>query len=404
MMRIILLHLLPSFLLLHSVSSDCIPPSDPRIISWWPADNQRFDLVGGNDAFCYEDPFPELNDKYNLPNAQAVECSYSEDAFYFNGEEDPKAKVIKINSTDFNFNPSDSFAVALRVNPRRHEFYQALVVKGPNKYSYWDWGLYERHGNVLTGPPNHGHDAPLTIDDWNHVVYTYNSGEAKVYMDGEHKSSSSDAIKNHPNTGLGFGTKSLTHANYLQGLMKDVVIFKGGLSDKDIMDLYNDGICQHSDGSVHGYGWFKSEAGSYKADTDSKGSASFRIGYQDFKVQYRDNDSAPTGNVLLVLSEEMWMESTRKSLEWMVNDGDKVEIKGRATIYNWNGSVVGTVNGHHFRLWASKDPDTFGIKIWSKNPSSGEESVLYENDHDQEFDADESDLTIENNRRGNLRA
>ena len=129
-----------------------------------------------------------------------------------------------------------------------------------------------------------------------------------------------------------------------------------------------------SGGFVTGGGWIDSPAGAYADDLSLVGVASF-----GFVSKYKKGAQVPTGNTEFVFqSGDLTFHSS--SYDWLVVTGsDYARFKG-----------AGTVNGdgpYKFMLWArdggKDDYDTFRIKIWEEDETTGDETVIYDNDTDQ---------------------
>lgn len=95
-----------------------------------------------------------------------------------------------------------------------------------------------------------------------------------------------------------------------------------------------------------------------------------------FVSKYKKGAQVPTGNTEFQFhAADLNFHSD--SYDWLVVTGsDYARFKG-----------VGTINGeggYRFQLWAGDgDPDTFRIKIWTENETTGTETVIYDNGFDQ---------------------
>ena len=124
-------------------------------------------------------------------------------------------------------------------------------------------------------------------------------------------------------------------------------------------------------GFVTGGGWIDSPRGAYVADPSATGRASF-----GFVSKYIKGAAIPTGNTEFQFrAGDLNFHSS--SYEWLVVAGnDYAKFKG-----------VGTINGegeYRFQIWAGDgEPDTFRIKIWTEDETTGDETVVYDNGFDQ---------------------
>ena len=128
-----------------------------------------------------------------------------------------------------------------------------------------------------------------------------------------------------------------------------------------------------SAGFVTGGGWIDSPQGAYAPDVSLAGKANF-----GFVSKYKKGATVPTGQTEFVFQAGN-LNFHSSSYEWLVVTGSNyARFKG-----------TGTINGYgpyKFRLWAGDSAaDTFHIKIWEENESTGEETDVYDNGFDQEI-------------------
>jgi predicted outer membrane repeat protein len=126
-----------------------------------------------------------------------------------------------------------------------------------------------------------------------------------------------------------------------------------------------------SAGFVTGGGWIDSPAGAYLADPDLTGKATF-----GFVSKYRKGATVPTGNTAFEFAAgDLHFQST--GYEWLVVTGnDYARFKGSGTI---NGA-----GDYRFMVWAGDDePDTFRIRIWQEDETTGVETDIYDNGYEQ---------------------
>jgi hypothetical protein len=121
-----------------------------------------------------------------------------------------------------------------------------------------------------------------------------------------------------------------------------------------------------SGGFVTGGGWIYSEAGNYANDPEAEGRANF-----GFVSKYKKGAEVPTGNTEFQFkTADLNFHSS--TYDWLVVTGsDYARFKGSGTI---NG-----MGDYRFMLWAGDAPDTFRIKIWEEDETSGDEFDVYDN-------------------------
>jgi hypothetical protein len=124
-------------------------------------------------------------------------------------------------------------------------------------------------------------------------------------------------------------------------------------------------------GFVTGGGWINSPEGAYKPDALLASKAAF-----GFVSEYKKGAETPTGNTEFQFhAADLNFHSN--SYEWLVVTGSNyARFKG-----------VGAINGmgdYKFMLWAGDgDPDTFRIRIWQEDETTGDETDVYDNGFDQ---------------------
>lgn len=165
--------------------------------------------------------------------------------------------------------------------------------------------------------------------------------------------------------------------NVDSGFIPEVGVYDLVVAAFDCAGNYNESdsvffIVYDSDGGfVTGGGWIWSELGSYKPDTTLEGKANF-----GFVSKYKKGATVPTGNTEFVFQAgDLNFHSS--SYEWLVVTGSNyARFKGSGTI---NG-----LGDYKFMLWAGDDEsDTFRIRIWTEDETTGEETDVYDNGTDQ---------------------
>jgi hypothetical protein len=124
-------------------------------------------------------------------------------------------------------------------------------------------------------------------------------------------------------------------------------------------------------GFVTGGGWIDSSERAYAADPMLTGHANF-----GFVSKYKKGSEVPTGQTEFQFNVAT-LNFHSSSYDWLVVTGSNyARFKGSGTI---NG-----MGDYRFMIWAGDDDqDTFRIRIWEEDESSGEETVIYDNDADQ---------------------
>ena len=127
-------------------------------------------------------------------------------------------------------------------------------------------------------------------------------------------------------------------------------------------------IYDPSAGFVTGGGWIDSPLGAYKLDESPTGKANF-----GFVSKYKKGATVPTGETEFVFEAGAFLFESN-TYEWLVvnQGGTNAQFKGE-----------GLANGElrKFMLWATDgDPeDTFRIRIWFEDDTTGDEVDIYDN-------------------------
>ncbi len=130
-----------------------------------------------------------------------------------------------------------------------------------------------------------------------------------------------------------------------------------------------------SGGFVSGGGWFDSQPGAYKPDSNLSGKATF-----GFVSKYQKGAQAPTGTTGFAFQAGSF-SFTSTAYEWLVvnRTGNTAQFKGSGTV---NGAMDPNGKAYKFQVWAGDGTsDTFRIKIWWED--AGGEHVVYDNSFDQ---------------------
>ena len=84
-------------------------------------------------------------------------------------------------------------------------------------------------------------DGVISLNEWHHVIWTYDTTNAKIYIDGELKNTtavSGKTITNTDNLYIGVLNSNGTPANYLDGKISSFKIFNSALTLAQIQEMY----------------------------------------------------------------------------------------------------------------------------------------------------------------------
>jgi hypothetical protein len=130
-------------------------------------------------------------------------------------------------------------------------------------------------------------------------------------------------------------------------------------------------IYDPSAGFVTGGGWIESPEGAYAPDPSLSGKANF-----GFVSKYKNGATIPTGNTEFQFKAGD-LNFHSDDYEWLVIAGPQAKFKGTGTI-NGEGSYKFIVTAVDGELTGGDAVDTFRIKIWTEDETTGEEVIIYD--------------------------
>jgi hypothetical protein len=131
-------------------------------------------------------------------------------------------------------------------------FYLRVVDNGGTGYVKWGYGDTASSDQL----------APVNLNQWHHVVWTYDTTNAKVYVDGSLKYTnaiSGKTITNTDNLYIGALNNNGSTANYFRGKIANVNVFNTALTATEVSELY--AIDKRS--SISGHSQFSNCVASY---------------------------------------------------------------------------------------------------------------------------------------------
>lgn len=186
-------------------------------------------------------------------------------------------------------------------------------------------------------------------DDTHTVVWNWGDSATSTGIITENNGSGSIS-GNHVYTTAGIYTVSLTVTDNHDA---------SGIANSSIV------VYDPSSGSITGSGSFNSQVGAYVPNPTATGQLKFNI-----QAKYSGTNAVPTGKMNLDLKiSNFSFDST--SLEWLVIDGNKVQLKGIGTV---NGSGNYTIFVSMLDLSKKSKQDKIRIKI-----TDSSNNVIYDN-------------------------
>jgi hypothetical protein len=207
------------------VGSACIAaPSD--MVSWWPADLNANDIVGGNNG--------------TLTNGATLAAGAVGGAFSFDGVDDyvaaPSiAPLITANqiTIDAWVKPSaynnPAWCCAHIIGLDSAGWMTHIGMDPTNPYLWTNNGIYVRDPD------------PLIIGAWQHIAATYDGTTAKFYRNGVLKSSQNIAVTLPIGDATMIGASKTVQLRQFAGLIDEVEVFNRALSASEIQAIYNAG-------------------------------------------------------------------------------------------------------------------------------------------------------------------
>lgn len=210
------------------------------LVGYWPFNGNANDVSTNanngtnNGAILTTDRFGNVNSAYS-----------------FNGTSH-YIKVLDNNSLDL----TQNLTLSSWIEPNSLNNEQAILGKGTNIGHTW----YALHHNVLN-PKKTGislqnlpavstcfiNSSQLSINNWNHLLATYNGSELKLYLNGVLVNTTTKNIQLMPNslTDLFIGCE-LNNFRFFNGKLDDIGIWNRALTTDEISNLYNANICYQS--------------------------------------------------------------------------------------------------------------------------------------------------------------
>ena len=187
-------------------------------------------------------------------------------ALWFDGTND----YVNIPHND-HFEP-DHISVVCLINIKKIAAISQQIINHRNGGSSWiGYGIELGpngiiHGSISTGQSsNHKssveiHNDKIDLDNWHHIVMTWDGNSLKIYLDGNLESSDSDGIGGniaHPNLPLRIGYRAdAEQPEYFNGMVDEVSIYNRALSANEISTHYNSIMNSHTEQDEYGGSWF----------------------------------------------------------------------------------------------------------------------------------------------------
>nr|WP_319392768.1 LamG-like jellyroll fold domain-containing protein [uncultured Desulfobacter sp.] len=247
-------------------------------------------------------------DRFSIPN----------NAFSFDGINDYIEIIdndrLRLSNTDF------TISVWLYETERNSSYNDALLVKrGYGQENGWFVGLHGMsasvagtvHYQVSSGvDPNVHSISQVSLNDWHHVVATYDiaTQKVKLYIDSELDRTQANIPSPNANTdtNLTIGSNSSIGAYFFHGSIDDIRIYNRSLSEEEILELYNEPAGPIADAGDDQIICSELCSGVLLDGTQSKDSNNEIMEYI-WEIKHRDNSSnvsTATGEIATLLNLE----------------------------------------------------------------------------------------------------
>jgi CSLREA domain-containing protein len=201
-------------------------PLAPGMVSWWPADGNANDTVGGNEG--------------TLQNGATFSSGEVGQAFSFDGV---NQGVLVSPGALPNIPPDGQFTVDLWFNPSNASGVHTMFQR-ERSYLYIEGGVIKSAvGHNATGTGK-----TVTVGCWTHAAVTYNNGSVNIYVNGVLAGSSTQTLEGQTGFGTSIGYNVRFNIEYFAGLIDEVQFFNRALSPIEVQNIYASGSAGQCNG------------------------------------------------------------------------------------------------------------------------------------------------------------
>jgi hypothetical protein len=189
-------------------------PNASGLVSWWKAENNGYDSVGGNHG--------------TLQGGTAYDTGRVGQSFSLDGS---YSYVSVPNSSSIDYGPTRTFE--LWIYPKVTAGYRGMLAKGYGSYSHI-FSLSDGHLALYDGGAWHTGTAVLSANTWHHVAFVQNGSTVTMYLNGVLDGT---ANVSWTSTSDFLEIGSFNHSNFndtFVGLIDEVKIFNRVLSAAEI--------------------------------------------------------------------------------------------------------------------------------------------------------------------------
>jgi len=244
-----------SFSSISCSSNDDSNPSEPALptnglVAWYPFNGNANDLSGNNlnasiiGATLTSDRNDNLNRAYDFDFVNASFGSQNDEIFI------PFSPLMNSNNLTVSvwFYPRSYYWSGNSSNP-----FSTIINRFQNGYSNPNgqaWGIIFNQTTVTgfivgtdgTGSSDAISNNPLTLNQWHHIVMTYNGSQIKLFIDGFLSATKnySGAMNTLGNSGISIGESNQANGywNHTDGKIDNVGIWNRALTPSEIQQVH----------------------------------------------------------------------------------------------------------------------------------------------------------------------
>ena len=222
------------------------------LIGWWSFDGNANDSSGNNLDGNVIGSTELTNDRFGETNS-AYDFDYANASF---GQQNDEIQIPYDNLLDVN-----NITVSVWVYPRQYFWTGNNLNSSSSIIARWDvapseevWGIsfdsssvkgliVNPGGGVANGSTTAVENTPLTLNQWNHIVMTYDQVNIKLYVNGSLKATTphNDDL-NISTSGISIGERDQYNGYFYHtdGIIDDIGIWDRALSEQEVTNLYNE--------------------------------------------------------------------------------------------------------------------------------------------------------------------
>ena len=219
------------------------------LVAWWPFNGNANDESGNNLDGNIIGSTELTNDRFGQAKS-AYDFDYANASF---GKQNDEIYVPYDNILNV-----DNITISVWVYPRQYYWsgntgtsYSVVLTRwqfGTSNPSGLAWRMYFNSSSVSCAISDGNtstiakDNSPLSLNNWHHIVMTYNSQNVKLYVDGDLKSSTNTTrlINTSGTSGISIGEAAQYNGywHHVDGVIDDIGIWNRALSLEEVSKIY----------------------------------------------------------------------------------------------------------------------------------------------------------------------